>query len=124
MVLVDDLGWMDVSCNGSTFYDTPNIDKLAKQGVRFTNGYAAHPVCSPTRAAIMTGKKPCRKEVNITDWIPGSRPRKNKLLGPAINNNLPLSEVTIAEVLHDAGYSTWFLGKWHLGETETHWPKA
>ena len=68
-ILVDDLGWKDLGCYGSEFYDTPNLDKLAARSVRFTNAYAASPVCSPTRAALMTGKHPAR--VNITDWIPG-----------------------------------------------------
>ncbi|MBT6764038.1 MAG: sulfatase-like hydrolase/transferase, partial [Prolixibacteraceae bacterium] len=77
-ILVDDLGWADVKCNyPESFYDTPNIDKLAESGVRFTNAYAANPVCSPTRAALMTGKHPNR--VNITDWIPGSDPKKRPL---------------------------------------------
>ncbi len=124
VVLVDDLGWNDLGCYGSEFYETPNLDALAKGGIRFTDGYAAHPVCSPTRAAIMTGKNPCRKEVNITDWIPGERRQKEKLLPPKINNNLPLSETTIAETLKAAGYATWHLGKWHLGETEASWPLA
>ena len=124
VILVDDLGRNDLGCYGSTFYETPNIDKLAKESILFTNGYAAHPVCSPTRAAIMTGKNPCRKEINITDWIRGDRRKKEKLMGPKINYNLPLSEVTIAEALKDAGYITWFIGKWHLGETEKFWPEA
>ena len=67
--LVDDLGWADVGCFGSTFYETPNIDALCASGMKFTNGYAACPVCSPTRASIMTGRHPVR--VDITDWIPG-----------------------------------------------------
>jgi arylsulfatase A-like enzyme len=124
VILVDDLGRNDLGCYGSTFYETPNIDKLAKESMLFTNGYAAHPVCSPTRAAIMTGKNPCRKEVNITDWIRGNRPKEEKLIGPEMNFDLPLSEETIAEALKSAGYATWFIGKWHLGETEKFWPKA
>ncbi|MBF0199519.1 MAG: sulfatase-like hydrolase/transferase, partial [Planctomycetes bacterium] len=124
VILVDDLGMKDIACYGSTLHDTPNIDKLAQHSVRFTNGYSAHPVCSPTRAAIMTGKNPCRKEISITDWIPGVRPKNRKLTGPAIKQELPLKEITIAEELKNAGYATWFLGKWHLGETEKHWPKA
>jgi len=111
--LVDDLGWKDLGCYGSTFYDTPNLDRLAASGMRFTDAYAACPVCSPTRASIMTGKYPAR--LGITDWIPGRRPRNRKLLGPPIPNQLALEEVTIAEALKEAGYRTFFAGKWHLG---------
>ena len=75
-ILVDDLGWKDLSCYGSSFYETPNIDRLADIGYRFTQAYSAHPVCSPTRAAIMTGKHPTR--LNITDWIPGQNPQHRK----------------------------------------------
>ncbi len=114
-ILVDDLGWADVKCNyPGTFYDTPNIDKLAKSGVRFTNAYAANPVCSPTRAAIMTGKHPNR--VNITDWIPGSDPKKRRLLGPQDGTELAMEEITLAEKLKEKGYKTCFVGKWHLGD--------
>lgn len=112
-LLVDDLGWKDLSCYGSEFYESPNIDALAKSGMRFTDAYAACPVCSPTRAAIMTGKYPPR--VNITDWIPGQNPKNRKLKTPADASELALSEVTIAEALKDAGYATFFAGKWHLG---------
>lgn len=111
--LVDDLGWKDLGCYGSTFHDTPNLDKLAASGMRFTDAYAACPVCSPTRASIMTGKYPAR--LGITDWIPGQRPKNRKLLAPPIHNQLALNEVTIAEVLKEAGYRTFFAGKWHLG---------
>lgn len=114
-ILVDDLGWADVKCNyPETFYDTPNIDKLAEQGVRFTQAYAAHPVCSPTRAAIMTGKHPNR--VNITDWIPGNDPKNRPLLGPQDGTELALEEITLAEKLKEADYKTFFAGKWHLGD--------
>ncbi len=113
-VLVDDLGWMDLDCYGSSFYETPNLNKLAASGMRFTNGYAACPVCSPTRAAIMTGKYPAR--LNITDWIPGKAPKDRKLLGPKDLHQLPLDELTIAEVLKKQGYRTFFAGKWHLGD--------
>lgn len=123
-ILVDDLGWKDLGCYGSEFYDTPNLDKLAGQSVRFTNAYAASPVCSPTRAALMTGKHPAR--VNITDWIPGmsiSRARDPKLVPPEDIHNLPLEEFTMAEAFREQGYKTFFAGKWHLGETEGFWPE-
>lgn len=123
-ILVDDLGWTDLGCYGSEFYDTPNLDKLAGSSVRFTNAYAASPVCSPTRAAIMTGKHPAR--VNITDWIPGmslSRARDPKLIPPEDIHNLPLEEFTVAEAFRDKGYKTFFAGKWHLGETAAFWPE-
>ncbi len=113
-ILVDDLGWADLGCYGSTFYETPNLDALAQEGVRFTNAYAANPVCSPTRAAIMTGKYPTR--VNITDWIPGNDPKDRKLLGPQDLDHLPLEEITMAEAFQKQGYQTFFAGKWHLGD--------
>ncbi len=115
-ILVDDLGWADVKCNfPESFYDTPNIDKLAKNGVRFSQAYSANPVCSPTRAALMTGKHPNR--VDITDWIPGSDPKNKLLLGPQDANELALKEISIAEKLKEKGYRTCFIGKWHLGDT-------
>lgn len=114
-ILVDDLGWADIKCNyPESFYETPNIDKLAEGGVRFTNAYAANPVCSPTRAALMTGKHPNR--VDITDWIPGSDPKKRPLLGPQDRENLTLEEITLAEKLREKDYKTCFVGKWHLGD--------
>jgi len=112
-ILVDDLGWRDLKCYGSSFYETPNIDRLALQGMMFTHAYAANPVCSPTRASILTGKYPTR--VGITDWIPGLDPKDRKLLGPDDLHALPLEEITIAEVLQREGYRTFFAGKWHLG---------
>lgn len=114
--LVDDLGWADVGCNGSTFYKTPHIDKLADSGMRFTNAYAACPVCSPTRASIMTGRHPVR--VDITDWIPGSSKSQKqgaKLQHVHDRDELAIEEVTLAEQLREAGYKTYFAGKWHLG---------
>jgi arylsulfatase A-like enzyme len=93
---------------------------LAKTGMKFNYGYAACPVCSPTRASIMTGRHPVR--VDITDWIPGSsNNKKNKLLHPNDRDNLALKEVTIAEELKSHGYQTFFAGKWHLGN-QGHWP--
>jgi len=112
-LLVDDLGWKDLSCYGSEFYESSNIDALAKSGMRFTDAYAACPVCSPTRAAIMTGKYPPR--VNITDWIPGKNDKNRKLKTPQDRSNLALDEVTLAEALKAEGYATFFAGKWHLG---------
>ena len=104
--LIDDLGRQDLGCYGSAFYETPHIDRLAAQGMRFTNAYAACPVCSPTRASIMTGKYPAR--LGITDWI--GAPQEPT----AYREYLPLEEVTIAEALKEADYATGFVGKWHL----------
>ena len=114
-ILVDDLGWTDLSCYGSTFHETPNLDRLASGGMVFTDAYTTSPVCSPTRASIMTGKYPAR--VNITDWIPGDDPESRQLLGPADNHQLALDEETIAEAMKRNGYKTFFAGKWHLGDT-------
>jgi arylsulfatase A len=114
-LLIDDLGWTDLACFGSTFYETPNLDRLASQGMKFTNGYAACPVCSPSRAAILTGKYPAR--LHLTDWIPGRRQWPTaKLLTPSFNQQLPLDEVTTAEALKPAGYPSASVGKWHLGD--------
>ena len=113
--LADDLGWSDLGCYGSRFYDTPNIDRFAKEGVRFTNAYSACHVSSPTRASIMTGKYPAT--LHLTDWLPGRRDFPfQRLKNPEINQHLPYEEVTIAEALKEHGYRTAIYGKWHLGE--------
>lgn len=114
--LIDDLGWADLGCYGSTFYDTPNIDRLAATGVRFTQAYSAAPICSPTRAALMTGRHPVR--VDITDWIPGMHPKDTaacRFRKVEDRSELALEEITIAEILRNHGYQTWHVGKWHLG---------
>lgn len=116
-LLVDDLGWADVGAFGSTFYETPNIDRLAATGMKFTQGYAACPVCSPTRASILTGRHPVR--VDITDWIPGmatNRADNPRFLHVDDRDSLALEEITIAEALKENGYQTFFAGKWHLGD--------
>ncbi|MBN1818270.1 MAG: sulfatase [Sedimentisphaerales bacterium] len=126
--LVDDMGWTDAGCFGSSFYETPNIDRLAASGVRFTNAYAACPVCSPTRASIMTGKYPVR--LATTDYFGAPQPdtvdrhwTKDKPLLPArYQDYLPHEEITVAEALKKAGYATFFAGKWHLGG-EAYWPE-
>jgi arylsulfatase A len=113
-VLIDDMGWKDVGFNGSRFYETPNIDALAARGMRFTNAYAACPVCSPTRASIMTGKYPAR--LGITNYLPGTHHLPHsKLIAPVSRQFLPLEETTIAEELRIAGYVSAAIGKWHLG---------
>ncbi len=112
--LIDDLGWKDVGFNGSRFYSTPNIDALAARGMRFTNAYAACPVCSPTRASILTGKYPAR--LGITNFLPGKHTLPySKLVAPLSKQFLPLEETTIAEELRIAGYTSAAIGKWHLG---------
>jgi arylsulfatase A-like enzyme len=116
-ILIDDMGWRDVSYNGSELFETPNIDRLAAQGMRFNNAYAACPVCSPTRASIMTGKYPAR--LGLTNFLPGLHHLPHsKLLAPVSRQQLPLEEVTIAEALKTAGYRTAAIGKWHLGGPE------
>ena len=112
VILVDDMGQTDLSCYGSRFYETPNIDQLAKDGVRFANGYSACTVCSPTRAAMMTGKYPAR--LHITDWIAGHERPKAKLKIPEWQKFLPFEEITLAEQFKSAGYATASIGKWHL----------
>jgi arylsulfatase A-like enzyme len=112
--LIDDLGWKDIGCQGSAFYQTPNIDRLAAEGVRFTDAYAACAVCSPTRAAILTGKYPAR--ILLTDWLPSGRwDPKAKLREGRLVHALPVEELTLAEALREGGYRTANIGKWHLG---------
>jgi len=131
LILVDDMGWMDLTCQGSDFYRTPNIDRLASEGLRFTNGYAACAVCSPTRAAVQTGRYPHR--VGVTDWIrslfqrgnrgtPEKNPveyvggKRNKLLCPPNPFWMEHEEITIAEALAVKKYQSAYIGKWHLGD--------
>ncbi len=114
LILLDDFGWTDLACYGSKYYQTPEVDKLAAEGMRFTQAYASCPVCSPTRAALLTGKYPAR--LHLTDFIPGERdPIKHRLLRPEFLQQLPLEETTIAELLSAAGYHCAAVGKWHLG---------
>jgi arylsulfatase A len=113
-VLMDDLGWRDLGPYGSRFIDTPNLNRFAEQSVRFTDAYAACPVCSPTRASIMTGKYPAR--LHLTDWIPGRKQWPTaKLLTPTFNQFLPVEDKTLAEMVSPRGYRTAAIGKWHLG---------
>ena len=117
-VLADDLGWSQLGCYGSSYYESPNIDRLAAQGMRFTDAYAACPVCSPTRASIMTGKYPAR--LHVTDFIKGGKPPRNSPLAhPDWQKHLPLDEITIAEALKQEGYKTASFGKWHLSQEKT-----
>jgi arylsulfatase A-like enzyme len=130
LILVDDLGWADLGCYGSKFHETPNIDALARQGVRFSQGYASCAVCSPTRAALLTGRHPAR--IGITDWIHYGKnerraeqlgrlldgyvgTRSRRLLTPINGAFLPHEEVTLAEMLKPLGYVSCHIGKWHLG---------
>ena len=129
LILVDDLGWMDLSCQGSSYYETPNLDRLAAQGMRFTNAYAASAVCSPTRAAVQTGRYPAR--LGVTDWIrsrfqggaiPADKENPAGFTGGRRNFLVPKNalwmeseEIAIAELLKTAGYISCHIGKWHLG---------
>lgn len=116
LILIDDLGWMDLACQGNPNLTTPRIDAFAQQGMRFTNAYAAAPVCSPTRAAILTGQSPAR--LQITNHLPDQNrftPEDSRLNPAEMLDHLPLECDTIAERLRDeAGFATGFFGKWHL----------
>lgn len=119
LIVADDLGWSDLGCYGSDLHRTPRLDALADQAVRFTSAYAASPVCTPTRASILTGKHPARLQMTI--WRESALQRGNrKLLQPVTRGDLPLEELTLAEVLRDAGYYTAHIGKWHLGRAESY----
>ncbi len=133
LFLVDDMGWMDCGAYGSRYYETPHIDAFARRGMRFTNAYA-QPLCSPTRASLLTGKYPARHGITSAtghqppqpsghEFLPTSAPAGRPLLVPESKNYLEPSEYTLAEALHDAGYRTAHLGKWHLGLTPEHWPE-
>lgn len=114
--LVDDLGAKDLGYSGSTYYQTPSIDKLANDGWRFTNAYAAASVCSPSRAALLTGLHPVR--LNITDWIPGNAGSGKPLKAPEDASELSLDAQTLGDCFSEAGYRTYYAGKWHLGGSE------
>lgn len=116
LILVDDMGIADLGCYGNDFHKTPNIDKMAANGIQFMNAYASSPVCSPTRASILTGKYPA--SLNLTDWIPGKPSwASEKLIAPEFRHTLPQDELTLAEYLKEKGYKTASFGKWHLGGT-------
>ena len=122
-ILIDDMGARDLGVEGSTYYESPNIDRIANTGMRFRQGYAGCQVCSPSRASIMTGKFTARH--GITDWIGAKEgenwKRNTKLLPAFYNHNLPHEDTTLAEALREAGYRTFFAGKWHLGSKGS-WP--
>ena len=133
LFLVDDMGWMDSGVYGSKYYETPNMDRLATRGMRFTDAYSANPLCSPTRASIMTGKYPARLGFTTasghrpprpegTSLYPTSARPGDKWIVPASRNYLPLEEATVAEAFKTAGYRTGHFGKWHMGLEPQHWP--
>ena len=118
-IFLDDMGWKDLACTGSTFYETPNIDRLCREGMNFANAYASCPVCSPSRASFLTGKYPAR--LGVTDWIDMggfTHPLRGKVIDAPYIKHLPAGEYTIAQALADAGYAAWHVGKWHLGGEE------
>ncbi|MDA1234199.1 MAG: sulfatase [Acidobacteria bacterium] len=123
LFLVDDLGWMDLGCQGSTFYETPNVDKLARQGMRFTNAYSACPVCSPSRAALMTGKYPGSLGFtgHITAILRHRYKKHGRIIPPDDYMFLRHRETTLAEAIKPAGYVSASVGKWHLG-SKSYWP--
>lgn len=118
---MDDMGWRDLACYGSTFYNTPNIDLMAQNSMQFTQAYAACPVCSPSRASLLTGRYPAR--LGITNYIHDGEGARGKLLDAPFIRELRVSETTYATLLREAGYKTWHVGKWHLGG-EAYWPTS
>lgn len=134
-ILADDLGFIDSTPYGSKYYETPNLERLARRGMLFTNAYAASPLCSPTRASIMTGKYPARLRITTPachlppldpekPLLAAKAPAHQKMVTPQSRRYLPLAEYTIAEAFEDGGYSTGFIGKWHLGLDKKYWPAA
>ncbi|WP_245224825.1 sulfatase [Pseudozobellia sp. WGM2] len=126
-ILADDLGYTDLSCMGSTFYETPHIDRIANEGTIFTNGYAASRVCSPSRATIMTGKFTARHDITVHIGSPSGeawrkRNRFTKLLPAEYTHHLRHEYITLPEALKKVGYQTFFAGKWHLGDKGS-WPE-
>lgn len=131
-ILADDMGWMDSSIYGSEYYETPNIDRIAKRGMLFTDAYSASPLCSPTRASIMTGKYPARLRITKPSchrepepdapYFADSDEPWRKVIEPRAERFLPLDEYTIGKAFKDAGYTTGFIGKWHLGRDPKFWP--
>ncbi len=120
IILADDMGWNQVGYHGSRYYETPSIDQLATQGMQFSQAYSAAPICSPTRAALMTGRAPAR--LHLTDYIPGRTWDDRPLVTPRMQQGLPLAEVTLAERLHSRGYVSGLFGKWHLAPTYDYAP--
>ena len=123
LIVTDDMGWMDLHCQGNPILRSPQIDALAEQGVRFTNAYAAAPVCSPTRAALISGLAPAR--LHITQHGADGRqfwPQDRLVQPPPTKHELPHETTTLAERLKAAGYATGFFGKWHLGGDKKFWP--
>lgn len=114
LILADDLGWSDLACYGADLHETPHLDALAGAGERFTQAYAPAPVCTPTRASLLTGKHPAR--LGITIWSEGSQqgPTNRALLQAESKHDLPHSETTLATHLRSVGYQTALVGKWHL----------
>lgn len=117
-ILADDLGWADLPCYGNEFHETPHLDQFAREGMRFTEFYAAAPICSPTRASIFSGQYPAR--IGLSDFVPGHWRPYEKLAVPEISQALPLETVTPAEALKVVGFRTGYFGKWHLGREGFH----
>jgi arylsulfatase A-like enzyme len=132
-IMADDLGWRDTAVYGSTFYETPHIDALAASGVRFTDAYAANPLCSPTRASIMTGQYPVRHGLTTAAGHVAKiqehkerthGPEEIRGSGPSHLNYLDPAHYTLGKAMRDAGYATGFFGKWHMGCKLEHWPES